>query len=44
MDRLEIRVVNKEKEKLNKEIMKLKNDIKKITEIKESSKNNSKRC
>ena len=36
MDRIEIRVVNKEKEKLNKEITRLKNDIKKITEIKES--------
>jgi chromosome segregation ATPase len=39
MDRLEIRVVNKEKEKLNKEIIKLRNDIKKITEIKETTKN-----
>ena len=39
MDRIEIRVVNKEKEKLNKEIARLRNDIKKITEMKESTKN-----
>ena len=34
MDRLEISVVNKEKEKLNKEIASLCNDIKKITDTK----------
>ena len=39
MDRLEIRVVKKEKEKLNKEIERLRNDIKKITELKDSTVN-----